>query len=181
MSIYRRARGPGGTYFFTVVTYRRRKIFADPVARTLLREAIMEVRAYLPFTIDAWVLLPEHLHCVWTLPPDDMDFSIRWGKIKAGFTKRSKDGLHRPELLTNSRKKHRESTIWQRRFWEHKIRNSDDYRRHLDYIHYNPVKHGLVAKVRDWPYSTFHRLVREGVYPENWGQGPELSLDTVGE
>ena len=181
MSTYRRARTPGGTYFFTVVTFGRRKIFADPLARTLLRAAITEVRQHHPFTIDAWVLLPEHLHCVWTLPSDDRDFSIRWGRIKAGFTKRARGLFHKPELLTDSRKKHRDSTIWQRRFWEHEIRNDDDYRRHVDYIHYNPVKHGLVVRVRDWPYSTFHRLVREGVYPADWGQQPDLPPDMAGE
>ena len=181
MVTYRRADIPGGTYFFTVVTYKRRKIFVDSKARTFLREAVLEVRKQHPFTIDAWVLLPDHLHCIWTLPPGDHDFSGRWGRIKAGFSKRAKTMLHDEALLTKSRKKKRESTIWQRRFWEHVIHDEADLRNHMDYIHYNPVKHGLVEQVCDWPYSTFHRMVAEGIYGRDWGKTPSLPAGMTGE
>ncbi len=178
---YRRADIPGGTYFFTVVTYKRRKIFTIPEARTLLREAVYKVRGQYPFTIDAWVLLPDHLHCIWTLPPGDNDFSGRWGRIKAGFSKRAKPLLHDKSLLAKSRISKRESTIWQRRFWEHAICDEADLRTHMDYIHYNPVKHGLVQQVCDWPYSTFHRLVVEGIYSHDWGMETKFPASTFGE
>jgi putative transposase len=147
----------------------------------MLRAAIEEARAVHPFAVDAWVLLPDHLHCVWTLPEGDRNFSIRWGLIKAGFSKRAKALFHREEWLNESRERHRESAIWQRRFWEHEIRDEGDFRRHLDYIHYNPVKHGLVGKAADWPYSTFHRLVGEGSYPEGWGADVEEVAGDFGE
>jgi len=181
MSTYRRANIPGGTYFFTVVTYRRQRIFSLPAARAILREAIQEVRISHPFVIDAWVLLPDHLHCIWTLPPEDKDFSMRWGRIKAGFSKRAGKMLHKEELLTVSRKAKRESTIWQRRFWEHAIHSREDFQRHVDYIHYNPVKHGLVDRVSDWPYSTFHNMVQEGIYPADWASSTDLGKDMTGE
>ena len=181
MVMYRRADIPGGTYFFTVVTYKRSKIFADPKARAFLREAVLDVRQQHPFAIDAWVLLPEHLHCIWTLPPGNHDFSKRWGRIKAGFSKRAKELLHDESLLTTSRINKRESTIWQRRFWEHAICDEADLRSHMDYIHYNPVKHGLVEQVCDWPYSTFHRLVVEGIYPRHWGKDMNPPGGTFGE
>jgi putative transposase len=158
--MYRRAYIDGGTYFFTVVTFKRRRFLTDPHCLPILREAIIEVRKRFPFTIDAWVLLPDHMHCLWTLPPEDADFSKRWGLIKALFSSRVRPFLHKAELLTATRSKNRETTIWRRRFWEHLIRDEDDFRRHADYIHFNPVKHGLVDKVRNWPYSTFHRFVK---------------------
>ena len=181
MATYRRARIPGGTYFFTVVTYHRRPVFSMPEARIFLREAIQEVRVLHPFVIDAWVLLPEHLHCIWTLPPGDMNYSIRWGKIKAGFSRRARELLYNESLLGSSRKKKRESSIWQRRFWEHTIRDEKDLRSHMDYIHYNPVKHGLVDNVCDWPYSTFHRMVEQGIYPREWATDKALPKKTTGE
>jgi len=115
--------------------------------------------------------LPDHLHCIWTLPEDDSDFSSRWSLIKQSVSRFC------PELALNatdrraSARRHRESTIWQRRFWEHKIRDAVDFERHLDYIHYNPVRHGHVMYAVDWPYSTIHRYVREGVYPADWAGG----------
>jgi putative transposase len=134
-----------------------------------LREVVKEVRQRHPFEIDAWVLLPDHLHCLWTLPAGDEDFSKRWGLIKAGFSRKAKEILHRQELMTDSKERHRENTIWQRRFWEHQIRDDRDFERHCHYIHYNPVKHGLVNMVRDWPFSTFHRYVLKGFYSADWG------------
>jgi len=181
MPRYRRADTPGGTYFFTVVTYRRREVLTKPESRRILREVITAVKQQHPFNVDAWVLLPDHMHSIWTLPPGDKEFSKRWGMIKAGFSKRAKILLHRDEWMNASKAKRRECTIWQRRFWEHQIRNEDDYRRHMDYLHYNPVKHGLVERVIDWPYSTFHRYVQNGVYAEDWCGVVELDAGEIGE
>ncbi|MEK7207151.1 MAG: transposase, partial [Pseudomonadota bacterium] len=105
----------------------------------------------------------------WSLPEGDGDFSKRWGMLKAGFSKQMRGVLEEDKQLTTSREKHRETSLWQRRFWEHVIRDETDFRRHVDYVHYNPVKHGLVERVKDWPYSTFHKYVEKGVYPANWG------------
>jgi len=168
MSRYRRSI-TGTTYFFTVVAYRRRPIFCDPVIRTNLAQAIRFVRDIRPFAIDGWVLLPDHMHCIWTLPEPDLDYSTRWAMIKRYVTTGSARALHDVALLTPSRQKHRESTIWQRRFWEHQIRNERDFERHMDYLHFNPVKHGYVNRAADWPHSTFHRHVRAGAYPHDWG------------
>jgi len=179
MPNYRRAKISGGTYFFTVVTYRRRPLFQYPESRHMLRDVVIKTQKQHPFRVDAWVLLPDHLHCIWTLPEGDADFSKRWGLIKSGFSKQAKSLFHREDWLTQSKIIHRESTLWQRRFWEHQIRNNDDFSRHMDYIHWNPVKHGYVDRVCDWAYSTFHRYVRVGTYPEDWG-ADELELN-VGE
>lgn len=123
------------------------------------------------------MLLPEHLHCIWTLPPGDRDFSKRWGLVKAVFSKQAYPLFHRSDWITPSKAKHREGTIWQRRFWEHQVRDQDDFNRHVDYIHWNPVKHGDVRRAADWPYSTFHRYVAEGVYPEDWDGINEDAFD----
>ena len=157
MSNYRRAKTPGGSYFFTVVTYRRQPLLTLAESRAIPRSMIRETRQKHPFVIDAWVLLPEPLHCIWTLPPGDTDYSTRWGIIKGGFSKQARKLFQRPEWINRSKAKHRESTIWQRRFWEHEIRDQDDFNRHFDYIHWNPVKHRQVAPAIDWPYSTFHQ------------------------
>lgn len=130
----------------------------------LLREAFVTVRARYPFRLDAVVVLPEHLHCLMTLPPGDADFSTRWNLIKGHFSR----ALDKGEPVSASRRKRRERGIWQRRFWEHLIRDETDFNRHVDYIHWNPVKHGWVARVEDWPYSSFHDYQRQGVYPPGW-------------
>lgn len=171
MSRYRRASTSNASYFFTVVTYRRQPILCDEAIRNALRAAIEKVRAMRPFVIDAWVLLPDHLHCIWTLPEGDADFSTRWMMIKRAVSLACREHYKRMDKMTASKSKHRESTIWQRRFWEHQIRNEDDFARHTDYIHFNPVKHGHVRHVADWPYSTFHRYVRDGLYPPDWSDG----------
>ncbi|KAA6186000.1 transposase [Thiohalocapsa marina] len=182
MSRYRRVTAAGACYFFTVVTERRRPLLTDEAPRRWLREAIAATRSDYPFAIDAWVLLPDHLHCIWTLPDGDADFSTHWRLIKRRFSQRANVLLHRDDWMSPSKRKHRESTIWQRRFWEHCIRNEGDYGAHMDYIHFNPVKHGLVTRVADWPYSTFHRLVAAGVYPPDWAFAPEAATElTVGE
>ena len=174
MSRYRRATTSNASYFFTVVTYRRRPILCDEAIRHTLRAAIEMVRVKRPFVIDAWVLLPDHLHCIWTLPEGDADFSTRWMMIKRAVALASKEDYHRPDWITASKRKHRESTLWQRRFWEHQIRSEEDFSRHVDYIHFNPVKHGHVQLATDWPYSTLHRFVRDGMYLAHWSGTPDM-------
>lgn len=169
MPDYRRNRIPGGTYFFTVnLLDRRRRLLVEHVDE--LRAAVRSVRNRQPFHIDAWVVLPEHLHCLWTLPPGDADYSRRWKAIKTAFAK----AVPREESLSEVRRARHERGIWQRRFWEHTIRDDRDYAAHMDYIHFNPVKHGWVERVVDWPYSSFHRLVRAGVYSLDWGGGDKV-------
>lgn len=177
MPCYRRTDASGGAFFFTVVSFHRRPLFDQPVSRQLLHEAVRKVRYCYPFIVDAWVLLPEHMHCIWTLPKGNADYSLRWNLIKSSFSKRAKHLYHVEAWMNDSKLKHRESTIWQRRFWEHHIRSDDEYEAYMDYIHYNPVKHGLVRCVRDWPHSTFHRYVKLGIYPDFWGVGIERMSD----
>ena len=177
MSNYRRANIKGGTYFFTVVTYRRQTFLCNDHVRKALRDGILAVQTTHSFTIDGWVLLPDHLHCIWTLPPGDANFGVRWAKIKRFVTKQCGPDLRREDLMNKSKRRRNESTIWQRRFWEHQIPDDRDYKRHMDYLHYNPVKHGYVKNVKDWPYSTFHRYVSQGVYGQNWaGEGPVTGM-----
>jgi putative transposase len=178
MSRYRRSVDSSASYFFTVVTYRRQPILCEDNVRTALRNAIDKVRINRPFAIDAWVLLPDHIHCIWTLPDGDADFSTRWMLIKREVSLACQESHRRAEWITESKQKHRESTIWQRRFWEHKIRDDHDFTRHADYIHFNPVKHGYAPCVKEWRFSTFHRYVQEGVYPVDWG-GCEDMLELV--
>ena len=174
---YRRVRTPCGTYFFTVVTYRRRPILCDSAHVDLLREAITIVRRRRPFAIDAFVLLPDHLHCIWTLPSHDCDYSTRWMLLKSYFTRRCTASV---KMARSPALRHkREQTIWQHRYWEHEIRDDRDFERHCDYIHFNPVKHRQVGRVADWPYSSFHRFVRDGTYPADWS-GDVVLLDGGG-
>ena len=178
MSRYRRSQTSGARYFFTVVTYRRQAILCDAPIREALRNAIATTRAKRPFTIDAWVLLPDHLHTIWTLPPGDADFATRWAVIKRQVSVTCANNYRRGDWIGPSKQKHRESTLWQRGYWERQIRDEKDFERHMDYIHFNPVKHGLCKQVSEWPYSTFHRYVEQEVYPINWG-GDEVDVDRV--
>ena len=171
MPDYRRNRVPGGTYFFTVNLLERRSALLVEYI-DCLREAVRMVRLRQPFHIDAWVVLPDHMHCVWTLPDGDADYSSRWKAIKIAFSK----SIPKTERLSAVRLAKGERGIWQRRYWEHTIRGDKDYAAHVDYCHINPLKHGLVKQVADWPYSTFHALVKSGVYAENWA-GAEGILD----
>jgi putative transposase len=139
--------------------------------RQALRESIYKVRQTLPFRIDAWVLLPDHFHTIWTLPDDDARYAARWAVIKSGVTKKCRNLFGLGENTNISRSYRHEGDIWQRRFWELVIRDDQDFHRHLDYLHWNPVKHGYVKTPMDWPYSTFHRFVAQGLYPSNWGGG----------
>jgi len=172
MPNYRRHRVEGGTYFFTLALANRR---SDLLVKEIssLRASVARAHALHPFKIDAWVVLPDHLHAVWTLPDGDADFSTRWTLIKRGFSAR----IAADETRSASKIAKGERGIWQRRFWEHTIRDEADFRRHVDYVHFNPVKHGLVSDAKDWPFSSFHRAVARGDYPSSWAAAD----DTTGE
>ncbi len=172
MPNYRRAI-EGNTWFFTVVTHGRQRFLLDADVRRALHKAIERVRQTAPFHIDAFVLLPDHLHCVWTLPENDHEYGMRWRLIKTFVTQACRDRLQNRNLLSARRAAKRQSTLWQNRYWEHLIRDDDDFARHLDYIHWNPVKHGLAARVADWPYSSFHRYVKSGIYGPDWAGGTD--------
>ena len=177
MTDYRRYRIPGATWFFTVNLAERHgnRLLVNQIE--VLRAAFVKVRTKHPFHIDAIAVLPDHLHCILTLPLGDADFSTRWGLIKGNFSRNIEPG----ERISKSRSKRGERGLWQRRFWEHLLRDEMDYQRHIDYIHWNPVKHGLVRCVKDWPYSSFHDYVRRELYPANWGSDIDLSNVVVGE
>ena len=172
MSNYRRDNTAGATWFLTVVTYQRQAFLCQDKVRAALREAIGKVHSKYPFKIEAWVLLPDHFHCIWTLPDGDSNFQLRIQLIKRYVTQKCAPFLHRDELTTTSRRKRNESTIWQRRYWEHRLHSEKDFEHHMDYIHYNPVKHGLSQTPTKWPYSTIHRLTKKGVYPADWASEP---------
>ncbi len=165
MSNYRRNFQSGATYFFTVNLLQRKN--NDLLIRHIntLRQSVVYVKRKYPFEILGFVVLPEHLHAIWQMPLDDSDFSLRWRLIKSHFSK----SLPKNELLTTSRRKRHERGIWQRRFWEHTILDNNDFANHMDYLHYNPVKHGYVTSVADWEFSTFHHCVKLGIYPADWG------------
>lgn len=170
---YRRADVAGGTYFFTVnLAERKRTLLVDHI--DILRSVMEKVKKAHPFRIEAMVILPDHLHAIWTLPDGDVDYPLRWSLIKAGFSRH----LPKTERRNLSRIAKGERGIWQRRYWEHMIRDERDYTRHMDYIHYNPVKHGYVHRVTDWPYSTFHRAVAYGLYSQNWAGESDCYLET---
>ena len=172
MTEYRRVVAPGATWFFTVNLRRRRgnSLLVDEIGR--LRAAFASVRKAHPFTIEAIVVMPDHLHSIWTLPSGDSDYAMRWSLIKSNFSR----GLPASEYRSASRVSRGERGIWQRRFWEHMIRDESDFERHADYVHYNPVKHGWVTEPRLWPHSSFHRFVERGIYPLDWGGG-EVSTE----
>jgi putative transposase len=169
LSDYRRSIIPGGTFFFTVVTHMRRPIFADDFAVEIFFKCIREISALHPFTIEAWVVLPDHIHMIWTLPEDDSDYSTRWKKIKARFSRQylKKQGTKGQEKSPSMTEKG-EKGIWQRRFWEHSIRDQEDFNRHCDYIHYNPVKHGMVTLPFQWQQSSLMEFVQKGSYSPEW-------------
>jgi putative transposase len=175
MPNYRRNRIPGGTYFFTVnLLDRQSRLLIEHI--TELRQAVRITKRQQPFHIDAWVVLPDHLHCIWTLPPNDDNYSNRWRSIKKTFSK----SISKTEYLSDVMIKRHERGVWQRRFWEHTITNENDYAAHMDYIHYNPVKHGWVKSVKEWPYSTFHQMVKKSIYPLDWASS-NTELIAAGE
>lgn len=157
---YRRAFIPGGSFFFTVVSERRRPLLASVEEVAVLRSAIRTVRSTRPFEVDAMVVLPDHLHCIWTLPPGDADFATRWRLVKTWRIS--------PDPARTAK---REQALWQHRYREHALRDENDFAQHVDYIHYNPAKHGLVSAPKSWPYSSFHRYVEAGIYPADGGRG----------
>jgi len=173
MTDYRRHPIAGGTFFFTVNLVDRGENACLVEHIVTLRTAFQTVRARRPFSIDAIVILPDHLHTIWTLPESDHDFQTRWSRVKGEFSRR----LPNREWRSRSRVQRRERGIWQRRYWEHAIRDDRDFRQHVDYIHWNPVKHGWVDQVSDWPYSSFHRYVQRGIYPLDWGGTPDLAIE----
>jgi putative transposase len=176
VSRYRRAKIEGGAFFFTVA-------LADRSSNLLVREIGRLRRAYkvaqdrLPFETIAICILPDHLHALWLLPEGDADFGSRWGIFKSGFSR----GLPAAPSRSRSKIAKRERGIWQRRFWEHAIRDDADLERHVDYIHYNPVKHGLVSRAADWPHSSFHRYVERGILPADWGGDAVTGAARFGE
>ena len=160
MSNYHRAYFEGGIYFFTVVTLNRAPIFTSEDRVEVLRQAFRKVKATRPFEIDAMVIMPEHLHCIWRLPEGDADYSSRWREIKKAASRQ----------ISAASNQRNERTAWQRRFWEHVIRDEKDWRRHMDYIHFNPVKHGLANSPGQWAWSSFSRAVSKGWYDATWVQ-----------
>ena len=168
MPNYRRSLVPGGTFFFTVVTENRQPILLEP-GRTLLRHCVRQCMNKYPFTIEATALLPDHLHAIWTLPEGDAEYSKRWGFIKKEFTKAWLKQGHAEQSVSWARRRERRCGVWVPRFWEHTIRDENDFRRHMDYIHFNPVKHAHASCPHAWPSSSFHRAVRRGLYESDWG------------
>jgi putative transposase len=179
MTQYRRLKSKGAYYFFTVVSHNRRKFLCEPHARNCLKDAWEHVRQSRPFDVVAVCLLPDHLHCVWQLPQNDDDFSERWALIKKRFTRTylRTGGIETSQSV--SRKNKRERGIWQRRFWEHRIRDESDLQRHIDYIHYNPVKHGLAENVEGWPYSSYHKYIESGRYAKEYFTQVQKDFDGI--
>ena len=173
MPEYRRPRQPGGTFFFTVnLADRRKQLLTERIDD--LKSAIARVRTEHPFTIDAAVVLPDHLHMIWTLPQGDCEFSTRWRLIKANFSRK----IEKSEVASASRVSKNERGIWQRRFYDHLIRDENDFANHVDYIHFNPVKHSHADRPIDWPHSSLHRFVERGILEPTWGtHGINCDLD----
>ncbi|WP_031432900.1 REP-associated tyrosine transposase [Methylomarinum vadi] len=170
MRTYIRSHAKGGVYFFTVNLAQRKQ--NDLLVRRVddLRQAFRYTKQRHPLVIEAIAILPEHLHCIWRLPEGDDDYPMRWRLIKSHFSR----SIEKGERVSGSRLRNKERGLWQRRYWEHQIRDDRDFQRHFEYIHYNPVKHGLVTKVKEWPFSSFHRWVKLGIYSEDWAAAPDL-------
>jgi putative transposase len=181
MPTYVRWRELGAAYFFTVVTYRRQRILTGNMSRRVLRRSFASVRRRLPFDLLAFVLLPDHLHCIWSLPDGDDDFPARWRQIKALFTRDYLAQGGRDWDVTEQTRRQGRRGIWQPRYWEHRIRDEEDYFRHRDYIHLNPVRHGYVERPEDWPWSSFHRHVRMGWLDPKWPGSSPVELPPVEE
>jgi len=169
---YRRVYIKGGSYFFTVVTEKRRKIFANDDNVKRLRAAFKTVMQKRPFVIDAAAVLPDHLHFIWTLPEHDSDYSTRWRLIKTAFTKQYPE----PFIVQNANRKNKK----QQEIWEHCLRDEQDFQQHIDYIHYNPVKHGYVERASDWQYSSIHRYIKLNILNKHWGGGGMAFADDIG-
>ena len=175
MTEYRRFYIPNALWFFTVNLAERKnnRLLIEQI--DLLGQAFRYVKTRKPFYMNAVVIMPDHLHCIWRLPPEDGDYSIRWNLLKGYFSRKISTG----ERISNSRQKRRERGIWQRRFWAHLIEDQKDLNRHIDYIHWNPVKHGHVKRVVEWPYSSFHQYIKQGVYSNDWGGGNACEVQGI--
>jgi putative transposase len=174
MPEYRRVKIKGGTYFFTLVTYHRQPIFSSSSHCHHLLAAVKHVANYHPFELLAYCILPDHIHVIMALPEHDFNYSTRISLIKRRFTRQYINELDWQAPKRESYKKRQESGVWQRRFWEHFIRDEEDLHRHIDYVHYNPVKHGLVSQVSYWAHSSFFDYVRDGYYQMDWGQNEDV-------
>ncbi len=179
MPDYRRSLIEGGTYFFTVVMYGRLPILTTTPAREILHKAWIEVKERFNFETVAVCLLPDHLHCIWKLPEGDSNYPVRWKEIKRRFTIAYLKEVGPGEVRNASRQKKHEAAIWQRRYWEHTLFEQVDFEEHLDYIHYNPIKHGFVTQAIDWPYSSFSRFVKEGMYEPDWVGGESWRIQKL--
>jgi putative transposase len=175
MTDYRRFYISGSTWFFTVNLAERQnnRLLVENI--DLLRAAFRHVKSRRPFDMPAVVIMPDHLHCIWTLPPDDADFSTRWNQLKGHFSRHIDKG----ERVSQSRGKRRERGLWQRRFWAHLIIDQTDFNHHVDYIHWNPVKHGSAKTAADWPHSSFRKFVEAGIYPVTWGHSGAFDIDAA--
>ncbi len=176
MPEYRRIYQPGGTYFFTLVTYNRKPIFHSKHARDLLHTAWVDVKSRHTFETIAVCLLPEHIHAIWKLPEGDADYAMRWKEIKRLFTREYLRQIGSGDIRNESRQIQGEAAIWQRRYWAHVLFDQNDLNNHIDYIHINPLKHSLVDQVSDWEYSSFHKYVKDEIYPVDWGGKIDLNL-----
>jgi len=169
MTSYKRCYLKGQTYFFTLVTYRRTPLFTKTKNINLLKKSFRKTKETYPFNLNAFVILPDHLHCIWTMPKNDYDFSTRWRLIKYYFSINKYSTLNQRQ----------EKQIWQRRFWEHIIRDECDWHNHMNYIHYNPVKHGLTTTPNNWPHSSFHYWVQKGLYEQHWGKAMSVKTPQI--
>ena len=173
---YRRSAAVGGTFFFTVnLANRSSRLLTSHIH--VLRDTVCRVQRTHPFKIVAMVVLPDHVHAIWTLPSSDSDFPLRWSLIKSGFSR----ALEKTEYIDEARRRKRERGVWQRRYWEHQIRDDADLTRHVDYIHINPVKHGHACVPIDWPYSSIHRYIRLGLLPADWAIDRDILESGYGE
>ncbi len=177
MPNYRRYRVAGGSYFFTLKTERNAPLFASDANRRLLGVVFREMKKKWPVEVEAIILLPDHLHAIWTLPTGDDEYPKRWGWLKKEFTQRYLESGGVEQQRSSSRKQNRRRGVWQRRYWEHTLKDEDDFETYFDYIHWNPVKHGYVECPVDWPHSSFHRWVECGFYGSNWGCGQRARKD----
>lgn len=177
MPNYRRWFVPGGTYFFTAVTFQRQPILTSNLAQPILYKAFRDENTRRPFELTAFALLPDHTHTIWTLPEGDTSYPTRWRRIKEQFTRDFLAAGGTEGDVSDSQRTRNERGVWQPRYWEHVVRDDDDFKRCLDYIHWNPVKHGLVPRVRDYPWSSFFKWVELGEYDINWGEGEVRDID----
>ena len=167
---YRRADTKGATYFFTLnLADRKNTLLVDEIDK--LRNTLNKVKQERPYKLDAMVVLPDHIHAMWTLPVEDNDFATRWMLVKSGFSRQ----IPRGEKISKSRQSKGERGIWQRRYWEHLIRDEQDFEKHVDYIYFNPVKHGYVKRAAEWPYSSIHEYISKGILKPDWGWSEEMA------